>query len=143
MLWKLSAKLSMHNNYHLVTFIFHYGDGRCGISFLFPFWCIWCFPMNKVQARKAAINKVPEQIILSEVRRMVDEMKALNKKLEETVSCIIREKYKIGKFRISIQVFLLDLSVLFSLEKLYQLALRTSVWNVPFSLLLLMSKLDD
>lgn len=51
--------------------------------------------MNKVQARKAAINKVPEQIILSEVRRMVDEMKALNKKLEETVSCIIREKYKI------------------------------------------------
>jgi len=83
--------------------------------------------MKKAQARRAAINKVPEQVILSEVRRMVEEMQALNKKLEETVSCIIREKYKIGKFRISIQVFLLDLSVLFSLEKLYQLALRTSV----------------
>ncbi|RZB60259.1 LINE-1 retrotransposable element ORF2 protein [Glycine soja] len=42
----------------------------------------------EVQARKAAINKVPEQIILSEVRRMVDEMKALNKKLEETETAI-------------------------------------------------------
>ncbi|KAG4380001.1 hypothetical protein AAZX31_16G085300 [Glycine max] len=44
--------------------------------------------VQQVQARKAAINKVPEQIILSEVRRMVDEMKALNKKLEETETAI-------------------------------------------------------
>ncbi|MCI28230.1 hypothetical protein A2U01_0049430, partial [Trifolium medium] len=42
------------------------------------------FSNEKAQARKAAINKVPEQIILSEVRRMVEEMQALNKKLEET-----------------------------------------------------------
>lgn len=51
--------------------------------------------MKKAQARRAAINKVPEQVILSEVRRMVEEMQALNKKLEETVSCIIKENYKI------------------------------------------------
>lgn len=45
---------------------------------------------EKAQARKAAINKVPEQIILTEVRRMVEEMQALNKKLEETVSvCLV------------------------------------------------------
>lgn len=48
---------------------------------------------EKAQARRAAINKVPEQIILSEVRRMVEEMQALNKKLEETVSYIFMEKY--------------------------------------------------
>jgi hypothetical protein len=48
------------------------------------------FSNEKAQARKAAINKVPEQIILSEVRRMVEEMQALNKKLEETVSlCLV------------------------------------------------------
>jgi len=48
------------------------------------------FSCEKAQARKAAINKVPEQIILTEVRRMVEEMQALNKKLEETVSvCLV------------------------------------------------------
>lgn len=41
---------------------------------------------DKAQVRKAALGKVPEQIILSEVRKMVEEMQALNKKLEETVS---------------------------------------------------------
>ncbi|KAL2333747.1 hypothetical protein Fmac_014960 [Flemingia macrophylla] len=44
--------------------------------------------VQQVQARRAAINKVPEQVILSEVRRMVEEMQALNKKLEETESAI-------------------------------------------------------
>ncbi|CAJ2667907.1 unnamed protein product [Trifolium pratense] len=47
----------------------------------------------QAQARKAAINKVPEQIILSEVRRMVEEMQALNKKLEET-EVAIEEYFK-------------------------------------------------
>lgn len=50
------------------------------------------FSHEKAQARKAAINKVPEQIVLSEIRRMVEEMQALNKKLEETVSCIFMKK---------------------------------------------------
>ncbi|KAL2335253.1 hypothetical protein Fmac_016466 [Flemingia macrophylla] len=44
--------------------------------------------VQQVQARKAAINKVPERVILSEVRRMVEEMQALNKKLEETEAAI-------------------------------------------------------
>ncbi|KAK7259399.1 hypothetical protein RIF29_25006 [Crotalaria pallida] len=44
--------------------------------------------VQQVQERKAAINKVPEQIIISEVRRMVEEMQALNKKLEETEAAI-------------------------------------------------------
>ncbi|TKY68625.1 hypothetical protein E2542_SST04881 [Spatholobus suberectus] len=44
--------------------------------------------IQQAQARKAAINKVPEQIIISEVRRMVEEMQALNKKLEETEAAI-------------------------------------------------------
>lgn len=52
------------------------------------------FSHEKAQARKAAINKVPEQIVLSEIRRMVEEMQALNKKLEETVSCIFMKKYE-------------------------------------------------
>lgn len=36
------------------------------------------------------LRKIPEQAILSEVRRMVEEMQALNRKLEETVSLISR-----------------------------------------------------
>nr|KYP42409.1 hypothetical protein KK1_036199 [Cajanus cajan] len=44
--------------------------------------------VQQARARKAAINKVPEQVILSEVRRMVEEMQALNKKLEETEAAI-------------------------------------------------------
>ncbi|XP_027335909.1 uncharacterized protein LOC113849886 [Abrus precatorius] len=44
--------------------------------------------VQQAQARKAAINKVPEQIILSEIRRMVQEMQTLNKKLEETEAAI-------------------------------------------------------
>ncbi|KAG9153173.1 hypothetical protein Leryth_024075 [Lithospermum erythrorhizon] len=43
------------------------------------------------RGKKAALNKVPEQIILSEVRRMVDEMQSLNKKLDDTEVAI--EKY--------------------------------------------------
>lgn len=53
------------------------------------------FSDQKAQAKKAAINKVPEQIILSEVRRMVEEMQALNKKLEETVSCNLMKNLKL------------------------------------------------
>ncbi|XP_057458550.1 uncharacterized protein LOC130749245 [Lotus japonicus] len=49
--------------------------------------------VQQVQARRAAINKVPEQVILSEVRRMVEEMQALNKKLEET-EVAIEEYFK-------------------------------------------------
>lgn len=41
---------------------------------------------EQAEERKVAIRKLPEQMILSEVRRMVEEMQALNKKLEETVS---------------------------------------------------------
>ncbi|KAK7286813.1 hypothetical protein RJT34_22076 [Clitoria ternatea] len=44
--------------------------------------------VKQAQARKAAINKVPEQVILSEVRRMVEEMQNLNRKLEETEAAI-------------------------------------------------------
>ncbi|KAG6423775.1 hypothetical protein SASPL_114178 [Salvia splendens] len=40
--------------------------------------------LQQAEVRKAALNKVPEQIILSEVRKMVQEMQALNKKLEDT-----------------------------------------------------------
>ena len=52
------------------------------------------FPPVKAQERKAALNKVPEQIILSEVRRMVQDMQALNKKLEDAVSCILMKNIK-------------------------------------------------
>ncbi|XP_054779885.1 uncharacterized protein LOC129287690 isoform X1 [Prosopis cineraria] len=44
--------------------------------------------LKQAHERKAALNKVPEQIILSEVRRMVEEMQALNKKLEETEAAV-------------------------------------------------------
>ncbi|KAL9303340.1 hypothetical protein ACSQ67_020603 [Phaseolus vulgaris] len=44
--------------------------------------------VQQVQARKAAINKAPEKIILSEIRRMVEEMQNLNKKMEETEAAI-------------------------------------------------------
>ncbi|KAG6420760.1 hypothetical protein SASPL_117298 [Salvia splendens] len=40
--------------------------------------------LQQAEVRKAALNKVPEQIILSEVRKMVLEMQSLNKKLEDT-----------------------------------------------------------
>lgn len=44
--------------------------------------------LQKAQERKEALKQVPEQIILSEVRRMVEDMQALNKKLEETEAAI-------------------------------------------------------
>lgn len=47
----------------------------------------------QAQAKKAAINKVPEQIISSEIHRMVEEMQASNKKLEET-EVTIEEYFK-------------------------------------------------
>ncbi|KAK6127830.1 hypothetical protein DH2020_038432 [Rehmannia glutinosa] len=45
--------------------------------------------LQQAQEKKAALNKVPEQIIISEVRRMVEEMQSLNKKLEETLPGIL------------------------------------------------------
>ncbi|XP_011082957.1 uncharacterized protein LOC105165590 [Sesamum indicum] len=44
--------------------------------------------LQQAQQRKAALKQVPEQIILSEVRRMVGDMQSLNKKLEETEAAI-------------------------------------------------------
>ncbi|KAM7525485.1 hypothetical protein LguiA_015387 [Lonicera macranthoides] len=44
--------------------------------------------LAQAEQKKAAIKKIPEQVILSEVRRMVEEMKALNKKLEDTEAAI-------------------------------------------------------
>lgn len=44
------------------------------------------FHCVQAQERKAALRKIPEKAILGEVRRMVEEMQTLNKKLEETVS---------------------------------------------------------
>ncbi|XP_039022590.1 uncharacterized protein LOC120155084 isoform X2 [Hibiscus syriacus] len=42
----------------------------------------------QAQARKAALRKIPEQTVLQEVRRMVEDMQALNKRLEETEAAI-------------------------------------------------------
>ncbi|KAL0429677.1 UNVERIFIED_CONTAM: hypothetical protein Sradi_0593700 [Sesamum radiatum] len=44
--------------------------------------------LQQAQQKKAALKQVPEQIILSEVRRMVEDMQSLNKKLEETEAAI-------------------------------------------------------
>ncbi|KAJ6836493.1 uncharacterized protein M6B38_327425 [Iris pallida] len=44
--------------------------------------------MEAAQAKKAELRRVPEKAILAEVRRMVEEMQALNKKLEETETAI-------------------------------------------------------
>ncbi|KAJ8492079.1 hypothetical protein OPV22_013800 [Ensete ventricosum] len=40
------------------------------------------------QARKGDLRRIPEQAILSEVRRMVEQMQALNRQLEETEATI-------------------------------------------------------
>ncbi|XP_076901593.1 uncharacterized protein LOC143556045 [Bidens hawaiensis] len=40
------------------------------------------------ERKKAEIRKIPEQLILSEVRQMVEEMKAVNKQLEDTEAAI-------------------------------------------------------
>ncbi|MCD7466623.1 hypothetical protein HAX54_003470 [Datura stramonium] len=44
--------------------------------------------LQQAEERKAAVRKIPEQMILSEVRRMVEEMQTLNKKLEDTETAI-------------------------------------------------------
>ncbi|KAI3907007.1 hypothetical protein MKW92_031500 [Papaver armeniacum] len=44
--------------------------------------------IQEANEKKACLKKIPEQVILSEVRRMVEEMQALNKKLEETETAI-------------------------------------------------------
>lgn len=40
--------------------------------------------LKEAQAKRAALYKLPEQVILSEVRNLVTQMQSLNKKLEET-----------------------------------------------------------
>ncbi|KAL6494433.1 hypothetical protein OROGR_031233 [Orobanche gracilis] len=44
--------------------------------------------LQQAQERKAAFKVIPEQIILSEVRRMVEDMQSMNKKLEATEAAI-------------------------------------------------------
>ncbi|KAK1258478.1 hypothetical protein QJS04_geneDACA017266 [Acorus gramineus] len=44
--------------------------------------------LQEAQQRRAALRKVPEHVILSEMRRMVGEMQALNQKLEEAEAAI-------------------------------------------------------
>ncbi|XP_058114958.1 uncharacterized protein LOC131257978 [Magnolia sinica] len=44
--------------------------------------------LEQAQQRKVALRKIPEQAILAEVRRMVEEMQTLNQKLEETEAAI-------------------------------------------------------
>ncbi|XP_072981369.1 uncharacterized protein [Typha angustifolia] len=44
--------------------------------------------IEQAQARKTELRRIPEQAILSEVRRMVEEMQALNRQLEETEAAI-------------------------------------------------------
>ncbi|KAF5460111.1 hypothetical protein F2P56_020005 [Juglans regia] len=49
--------------------------------------------IQQAQERKATLRRIPEQAILAEVRRMVEEMQTLNKKLEET-EVAIEEYFK-------------------------------------------------
>lgn len=42
----------------------------------------------EAEKKKAEIRKIPEKLILSEVRQMVEEMKTLNKQLEDTETAI-------------------------------------------------------
>ncbi|WJZ82537.1 hypothetical protein VitviT2T_002290 [Vitis vinifera] len=44
--------------------------------------------LAQAQERKAALRRIPEKAILSEVRHMVEEMQTLNRKLEETEAAI-------------------------------------------------------
>ncbi|XP_075487831.1 uncharacterized protein LOC142527011 [Primulina tabacum] len=44
--------------------------------------------LQKAEEKKVSLQKVPEQIILSEVRQMVRDMQSMNKKLEETEAAI-------------------------------------------------------
>ncbi|CAN6988160.1 hypothetical protein IGI04_001855 [Brassica rapa subsp. trilocularis] len=40
--------------------------------------------IQQAQQRKAEINRLPEKVVLSEVRRMVEQMQNLNKQIENT-----------------------------------------------------------
>lgn len=44
--------------------------------------------IERAQAKKAELRRDPEKLILSEVRRMVEEMQSLNRRLEETEAAI-------------------------------------------------------
>ncbi|GAB4857403.1 hypothetical protein Ancab_015312 [Ancistrocladus abbreviatus] len=46
--------------------------------------------LQSAEKRKEALKRIPEQIILTEVRRMVEEMQNLNKSPEETEAAINR-----------------------------------------------------
>uniref|UniRef100_A0A3Q7HRX6 Uncharacterized protein n=1 Tax=Solanum lycopersicum TaxID=4081 RepID=A0A3Q7HRX6_SOLLC len=59
--------------------------------------------LQQAEERKAAVRKIPEQMILSEVRRMVEEMQALNKKLEDTFELPVGEK-KMSSDRLQTEV---------------------------------------
>ncbi|KAH7514253.1 hypothetical protein FEM48_Zijuj11G0069100 [Ziziphus jujuba var. spinosa] len=48
--------------------------------------------IQQAQERKAALRKIPEQAILAEVRRMVEEMQTLNRKLDETLDELLSKK---------------------------------------------------
>ncbi|XP_050378293.1 uncharacterized protein LOC126795507 [Argentina anserina] len=48
----------------------------------------WEKRLQQAEERRLAIKKLPEQTILSEVRRMVEGMQNLNKQLEETEAAI-------------------------------------------------------
>ncbi|KAL0552980.1 hypothetical protein IC582_006859 [Cucumis melo] len=58
------------------------------ISVSNSFYVLGYCSIVEAEERKAAIRKMPEQAILGEVRRMVEEMQTLNKTLEETESAI-------------------------------------------------------
>lgn len=65
----------------IISFLDNFSILVSDIHYLFVIMC-------QAEERKAALRKIPEQVILSEVRRMVEEMQSLNKKLEETVSSL-------------------------------------------------------
>ncbi|KMZ57979.1 hypothetical protein ZOSMA_7G00080 [Zostera marina] len=44
--------------------------------------------IEQAQERKAVVTKIPEQLILSEIRKMVEEMQMVNRKLEEAEASI-------------------------------------------------------
>jgi len=47
---------------------------------------LFLLPFIQAQARKEELRKQPEQVILSEVRQVVQQMQALNQHLDEAVS---------------------------------------------------------
>ncbi|XP_073314275.1 uncharacterized protein [Primulina huaijiensis] len=69
-----SYRLQLQQRLQKVSFYFHFFFSS-GLFFT-------------AEEKKVALQKVPEQIILSEVRQMVQDMQSMNKKLEETEAAI-------------------------------------------------------